>query len=160
MRSANSPAAADPIAPLPIVANATADPAAELGVAPLPTPRLADANAAIQVHTAYSSHMCPREPSVASRVRRSANTRPTAAGSKRALLATYGPSPTAVTTIAPPMSASADAASISVRHGSVADADARRWGNADPTVSAPIRTPSAAPRRCSNQPAATFIPGG
>ena len=37
-----------------------ADPVVELGVAPLTNPKLADANAAIQVHTAYSSHMWPR----------------------------------------------------------------------------------------------------
>ena len=52
MRSANSPAAADPIAPLPMAANAMAEPAGELGVAPPDSPRLAEANAAIQVHTA------------------------------------------------------------------------------------------------------------
>src|SRR5947207_2676838 len=146
MRSANHPAAADPSAPLPIVANATADPAGELGVGP-GRPKLADANAAIHVHTAYSSHMCPRYPKVASRVRRSRNTRAIADGSNGALFATYGPSPTTVTTSAPPTSASADAASISVRHGTAADADASRCGNAEPIVSAPISTPSAAPRR-------------
>ena len=51
MRSANHQAAADPIAPLPIVANATADPASELGVGP-PRLKLAAANAAIHVQTA------------------------------------------------------------------------------------------------------------
>ncbi len=58
------------------------------------------------------------------------------------------------------MSASADADAINVRHGTVADAAASRCGNAEPTVSAPTSTPSAAPRRRSNQPAAIFIPGG
>ena len=72
------------------------------------------ANVAIHVHTAYSSHMWPRYPSVASRVRRSANTRAAAPGSKRALLATYGPSRTMMTTSAPPRSASADADSINL----------------------------------------------
>src|SRR5437762_2606308 len=55
MRSANHPAAADPSAPLAIVAKATADPAGELGGAAeraAKPPRLAAANAAIQVHTA------------------------------------------------------------------------------------------------------------
>src|SRR5262245_41874793 len=59
-RSAKRPAAADPIAPLAIVRNAMADPRGELGVAPPPRPRLAEANAAIHVHNAYSSHMWPR----------------------------------------------------------------------------------------------------
>src|SRR5262245_61792109 len=60
----------------------------------------------------------------------------------------------------PPQIASAVAMSISTRHGTTADAAASRCGNAEPTVSAPMRIPSAAPRRCSNQPAATFMPGG
>src|SRR5438105_2909019 len=84
----------------------------------------------------------------------------TAEGSNGALLATYGPSRTIASTSAPPTIASDDADSISVRHGIAADAAARRCGNADPTVSAPMSTPSAAPRRFSNQPAAIFIPGG
>src|SRR5436309_181587 len=104
--------------------------------------------------------MWPRYPSVASRAGRYANTRTTARGSNRALVATYGPSPTAASTMAPPASARPDADSISVLHGMVAEAAASRWGNADPTVSAPMRMPSAAPRWRSNQPAATFMPGG
>ncbi len=51
-RSANHPAAAEPIAPLAIVVNATVDPAGDAGVEPPTNPRLAAANAAIQVHTA------------------------------------------------------------------------------------------------------------
>ena len=51
IRSANHPAAADPMAPLPIVAKATADPSGELGVGP-PRPKLAAANEAIHVQTA------------------------------------------------------------------------------------------------------------
>ena len=41
-----------------------------------------------------------------------------------------------------------------------ADAEARRCGNADPIVTAPMTVPSAMPRRSRNHPAATFIPGG
>ena len=81
-------------------------------------------------------------------------------GSKRALLATYGPSPTKVLTRPPPTIANADAPSIRTRHGTVAEAVARRCGNAEPMVSAPMRTPSAAPRRSANHPAAIFMPGG
>jgi len=71
-RSAKSPAMADPAAPLAIVANAIADPAGEpaaAGASARPL-KLAAANAAIHVHTAYSSHMWPRYPSVASRAGR------------------------------------------------------------------------------------------
>src|SRR5439155_15585254 len=153
-RSAKRPATADPTAPLAIVRNASADPNAELGGASpcVATCRLAAANAGIHVHTAYSSHMWPRYPSVASRAGRYANTRTTARGSNRALVATYGPSPTATSTMTPPASARPDADSISVLHGMFAEAAASRWGNADPTVSAPMRMPSAAPRWRSNQP--------
>ena len=35
-----------------------------------------------------------------------------------------------------------------------------KWGKALPSVSAPMRTPSASPRRSRNQPAASFMPGG
>jgi hypothetical protein len=49
IRSANAPAVADPIAPLAMVAKATAEPAGELGGAALRNPKPAEANAAIQV---------------------------------------------------------------------------------------------------------------
>jgi hypothetical protein len=60
----------------------------------------------------------------------------------------------------PPMTDSADELSISVRHERSAAIQARRWGNAEPSVSAPTTTPSALPRRSRNQPAAIFMPGG
>src|SRR5205809_1087372 len=61
--SAYQPAATDPIAPLAIVMNASVEPAGDAGgTVPLTLAgsRAAVANAAIHVHTAYSSHMCPR----------------------------------------------------------------------------------------------------
>src|SRR5712691_11621730 len=104
--------------------------------------------------------MGPRYPSDASRVPRSTKTRDTAEASNRELPARYGPSRATAITRAPPIVASAHAGGIKVRHGMVVEADASRCGNADPIVSAPISTPGAAPRRVSNQPAATFMPGG
>src|SRR5436190_1315312 len=160
MRSASRPAATEPAAPLAIVTNASADPCDDERINPDPRPRLVVAYAAIQVQTLYSSHMCPRYPSVASRVPRSAKTRSTADGSNRALFETCGPSPTNTATMTPPAIASRDAAIIRTRHETDADSAASRWGNADPMVSAPMRTPSAMPRRSSNHPAAIFIPGG
>ena len=161
IRSANKPAAADPIAPLPIVANATADPAGELGVAP---PLNAEARRGERRDPGPDRVELPHVPEIAERREARAAIGEDAADgapdrSARCSRRTVRRRPQ-VTTIAPPSSASADADSISVRHGIVADAEASRCGNADPIVSAPISTPSAAPRRCSNQPAAIFIPGG
>src|SRR5204863_7035696 len=86
MRSANRPAIADPTAPLAIVRNARPEPSMD---ADLAEPyRLAVANAAIHVHTAYSSHMWPRYPIVARRAGRCAHTRMPARPSNRALAAT------------------------------------------------------------------------
>ena len=82
-------------------------------------------------------------------------------GSKRALLRRRtSPSRTISDHQSAADDCSADADSINCRQSSVADTDASRCRNAEPTVSAPIKTPSAAPRRRSNQPAAIFIPSG
>src|SRR5581483_5532924 len=87
-RSAHSPAAADPIAPHAMAIKAIADALVGRNATLRFDARLATAKAAIQVQTAYSSHMCPRYPSVASLVGRWEKTRAIARGSNGALAAT------------------------------------------------------------------------
>ena len=104
--------------------------------------------------------MCPRYPYVASRAPRLRTTAPSACRSNGADAATCGPSLTKRWTMAPPMTASIEELSISVRHDRSAALHDKRCGNAEPRVNAPTTTPSALPRRSRNQPAAIFIPGG
>jgi hypothetical protein len=65
-----------PTAPQAIAVNATSDPAAG-STAPC-TATDAAANAGIHVHIAYSSHMCPRYPAIASLTPRLPSARPIA----------------------------------------------------------------------------------
>src|SRR5262245_56741236 len=100
---------------------------------------------------------------MASRDRRLVKTAATAWPSNGAVAVTYGPSRTTPSDRPAATRAAADDTNISGRHANDAGASetpASRWGNADPIVSAPMTTPRAVPRRCWNQPAATFIPGG
>jgi hypothetical protein len=82
-----------------------------------------------------------------------------ACGSKRTDGARYGPSRAVSTTSRPPATASVEAVSIAGRQASP-NSVVMRYGTALPSVSAPINSPSAKPRRARNQPAAIFIAGG
>src|SRR5205809_198061 len=156
-RSAYLPPSQHPNAPLPTTANVTS-----AGAAPC-APRacsLAATNATSHVHIAYSSHIWPRYPMLASDSARFAKMRGAARQLNAAAGAANGPSFGTSRTRSPPAAAVTAATANTVRHCPAGTAPRTRCGSADPSVSAPTSTPMASPRPSRYQPAAIFIPGG
>ena len=102
--------------------------------------------------------MCPKYPKLASRTPRFANTLTICRASKGAAPDEKGPSPTKRATT-PPTVAMSESATRLTRQSALPIA-LTRYGEALPSVSAPIRTPSAIPRPSRNQVAIIFMPGG
>ena len=116
-RSASTPAAQHPIAPTPMHANAASAAllvklARSAGVEGVPRARIiaSPKNTAHHVHIAYSSHMCPKYPSVARRTPRFANSRSPSRGLNTARGKGNGPSCATNAASSPPARVSAEVA--------------------------------------------------
>src|SRR6476660_5268665 len=104
--------------------------------------------------------MCPRYPAVARATQRLRTTVESARGLNGADAAWNGPSRTTRPNKIAETKAQAAAARMIVRHFSTGATARRRFGIADPIVSAPTKMPMAVPRPARHHPAAILIPGG
>jgi hypothetical protein len=114
----------------------------------------------MELHIAYSSHICPRYPAVARATKRLRTTVESPCGLNGADAAWNGPSRTARPNKTAETRAQAAAPRMIVRHFPIGATARRRFGIADPIVRAPTKTPIAVPRPARHHPAAILIPGG